>query len=69
MNSNSKRVKVEDWVRRAVREGLAEAAICNPAQAEFLSANRRWFAQCIVDAAFNGYRLRELQDIMDWKLK
>lgn len=69
MNGNSKREKVHAFIKRAIYEGLAEAAIRNHQHAEWLGANRGWLASNIIDQALNGYRLKELQDIMDWKQK
>lgn len=65
---NSKREKVDAFVRRAAMDALAEAAISNPNSAEWLRANRSYLcAEICRRIVWDDYRMQELQDIMDWK--
>lgn len=68
MNGNSKREKVDAFIRRAVNGAVAELAIGNPANAEWLRTNRSYLCTEVSSRiAWDDYRLKELQDIMDWK--
>lgn len=68
MNGNSKRERVEQLIRRAVREAVAELAIQNPESAQWLKSNRGFLeADTQRRITWDAYRMKELQDIMDWK--
>lgn len=68
MNGNSKRERVEQLIRRAVREAVAELAIQNPESAQWLKSNRGFLeADTQRRITLDAYRMKELQDIMDWK--
>ena len=65
--SDSKLSKVNDFIGRAAHESIAEMALRYPEQAAFLQKIHRELQGRIEYQATEGYRLRELQDIMDWK--
>lgn len=70
MNGNSKREKVDVLIRRAVAEQLRESAYYHDDLRAVLKMHNL-FDQIATGAAFNvtgdAYRLKELQDVMDWK--
>lgn len=68
MNGNSKREKVDSFIRRAVREAIYEECYNCPEAAQLL----RQHAQGIIIGTaarirYDSYRMKELQDIFDWK--
>lgn len=67
MSGNSKREKVESFIRRAVAEAIQSTAWDCPDDIALL----RRHAECIkIRAGHNAteaYRFKELQDIMAWK--
>lgn len=66
MNGNSKREKVQSFVEKIVKAAIAECAITSYGSAEWLCKNRGWIAN-EVSHQIDIYRMKELQDIMDWK--
>lgn len=67
MSGNSKREKVDSFMRRAVMETVHEIVFKNGPDAkirEYIEALRTGTAWRITGDA---YRMKELQDIMDWK--
>lgn len=68
MNGNSKREKVDSFVRRAVEEAVYELAFNNPTHSEMLRSLKRNLEIVITyNMTASSYRMKELQDIMDWK--
>jgi hypothetical protein len=67
MNGNSKREKVQCFIRRMVRESLQEIAFDNPKLFEVLHANADLLQNYISSNVTQQYHLLELSDIMQWK--
>ena len=69
-NGNSKREKVDSMIRRAVEDQLRESAYYHDELRAALK-NHNLMDQIRIGAAYNisgdPYRMKELQDIMDWK--
>lgn len=65
---NSKRERVDSFIRREVRHALQEIAFDFPNDAALL--RRQCDRICMhvgCNVTADRYRFRELQDIMDWK--
>lgn len=67
MNGNSKREKVESFVRRAVMESLQSVAWDYPSIAVALKERGESIAMRAGHNAVDIYRMKELSDIMNWK--
>lgn len=68
MNGNSKREKVDGFIRRAVWTALMEHAWNYPHTAEVLKNAASTLAISVAhNVAQDAYRFKELQDILAWK--
>lgn len=67
--AESKRSKVESFIRRMVRESFAQYAFeCDRAQSDYLhNVCQRMEYRIAGQITCDSYRMKELQDIMDWK--
>ncbi len=67
--SESKRSKIESFLRRAVREAFAQYAFeQDRAQSDYLhSVCQRMEFRISGQITCDPYRMKELQNIMDWK--
>lgn len=65
---SSKRDKVESFIKREVRRAMEELAFNQPEDAATLRRLANAMTQYVAfNVASDPYRMRELQDIMDWK--
>ena len=65
---SSKRDKVDSFIRRAVRSSLQELAFEQPGHSEVLRHLANTLEIYVAsNITSDAYRMRELQDIMDWK--
>jgi len=71
MNGNSKRERVDSFIRRAVRQGIQEVAWNQGANGNPLptlrSASHDLETMIAYNVADDPYRMKELADIMAWK--
>lgn len=63
----SKLELLHNFMHRVIYEGIAESAISSPDTAKWLNENRSAMTRRIIDQ-IDVYRMKELQDICDWKI-
>jgi hypothetical protein len=68
MNGNSKKERIDTFIRREVRKACQEFAFDNPDLAGTLRIHGGTIGIIIAsNISSDPYRFRELHDIMDWK--